>query len=55
MQAFLAGCDVLLMPDSLTEAFDAVVAAVEDGTISQERLEESVARILRFKEHYAGL
>lgn len=55
VQAFLAGCEVLLMPDSLTEAFDAVVAAVEDGTISQERLEESVARILRFKEHYAGL
>lgn len=55
VQAFLAGNDILLMPAGLREAFDAVVAAVEDGTISQTRLEESVARILRFKQQYAGL
>ena len=55
IQALNAGCDILLMPDGLTEAFDGVVAAVENGTVSEERLNESVARILRVKQQYAGL
>lgn len=55
VQAVQAGCDILLMPDGLTEAFEAVVAAVQDGTLSEARLDESVARILRFKQQYAGL
>lgn len=48
--AILAGCDILLGPDGLQEAFDAVVKAVEDGTISEQRLDESVRRILEFKQ-----
>ena len=55
VRALQAGCDVLLMPAGLAEAFDAVVAAVEDGTISAARLDESVARVLRAKQLYAGL
>lgn len=55
VEAVLAGNDMILMPDGLAEAFEAVLAAVEDGTISEERLDESVARILRFKQQYAGL
>ena len=55
VQALNAGCDILLMPDGLTEAFAGVVAAVENGTISEERLNESVTRILRVKQQYAGL
>lgn len=55
VMALQAGCDILLMPDGLAEAFEGVMAAVEDGTISQQRLDESVARILRYKQQYAGL
>lgn len=55
VQAVLAGNDIILMPDGMTEAFEAVLTAVQDGTISEERLNESVARILRFKQQYAGL
>lgn len=55
VRALQAGCDVLLMPAGLAEAFDAVVAAVEDGTIPAARLDESVARVLRAKQMYAGL
>ena len=47
--AFLAGNDILLMPQSYTEAFEGVLAAVEDGRIPMARLDESVLRILRFK------
>ena len=55
VQAVQAGCDVILMPDGLADAFDAVMAAVQDGTIPEERINESVSRILEFKQKYAGL
>ncbi len=47
--ALQAGCDLILMPYDLKEAFDGVVAAAEDGTLSLEWLEETVRRILEFK------
>ena len=47
--ALRAGCDMVLMPNGLGEAFDAVLAAVERGDLSRERLEESVFRILWYK------
>ena len=49
IRALNAGADVLLMPSSLISAFEGVVSAVEAGTISQARLDESVMRILRLK------
>lgn len=47
--ALTAGCDLILMPEDLPEAFDAVLAALEDGTLSMEWLDETVYRILAFK------
>lgn len=52
--ALRAGVDVLLMPSDLRAAFDGVVQAVEVGTLSEERLNESVRRILTLKQK-AGL
>lgn len=52
--ALRAGVDVLLMPSNLRKAFDGVVQAVEDGTLSEERLNESVRRVLTLKQK-AGL
>ena len=48
--ALLAGCDILLMPDDLPEAFEAVLAALEDGTLTMEWLDTTVYRILEFKK-----
>lgn len=45
----LAGSDVLLMPSSSRRAINAVVAAVERGTITRERIDASVRRILELK------
>lgn len=53
--ALQAGCDVLLMPCGLQEAFDAVVHAVEEGSLSEQRLDESVRRILEYKQAYGIL
>ncbi len=50
--AVQAGCDVILMPMSKTEAFEAVYAAVQEGTLTEERINESVLRILSLKYKY---
>lgn len=49
VQAIAAGADMLLMPEDFYEAYDAVLAAVQDGSISEERINESLKRIYRVK------
>ena len=48
--ALQAGCHIILIPEDLPEAFDAVLAALEDGTLSIEWLDETVRKILEFKQ-----
>ena len=48
LEAILAGYD-LICCSNWEEQFPVVLAAVEDGTISRERLELSAARVLRMK------
>ena len=50
--AIQAGCDILLDVKDFKSCFDSVKNAVEKGEISQERLDESVKRILFFKKSY---
>jgi len=50
--AILAGCDIILQPRDFHAAYEGVLAAVRDGTISEDRLNESVYRILRLKQSY---
>ncbi|HUI51266.1 MAG TPA: serine hydrolase, partial [Terriglobales bacterium] len=49
VRAVLAGADALLMPPVPDAAYDALLAAVQSGQISQERLDASVRRILLAK------
>ena len=44
-----AGADIILGPKNFVEAFDAVMAAIEEGTLTEERIDESVRRILTLK------
>ena len=44
-----AGADIVLMPENLPEAFEAVLSAVEDGKLPESRIDESVRRILALK------
>ena len=44
-----AGADIILGPKDFIEAFDAVLEAVENGTLSEERIDESVRRVLTLK------
>ena len=50
--ALEAGCDIILMPQDLTSAVQAVETAVDTGRISIDRLNESVLRILTLKVEY---
>lgn len=47
--ALLAGCDQLLNPPDLGLAHRSVLAAVESGELTEERIEQSVLRILELK------
>ena len=49
VMAIEAGADMLLMPEDFEKAYEAVLAAVQDGTISEERIDESLDRIYRVK------
>ncbi|MCX7625416.1 MAG: glycoside hydrolase family 3 protein [Candidatus Sumerlaeaceae bacterium] len=46
VRALLAGCDLLIMPAFPYQAYQAVYAAVQDGTIPKARLESAVRRVI---------
>ena len=48
--SILAGADIVLGPRYFIEAFDAVIDAVGNGTISEERINQSVRRILKLRK-----
>lgn len=50
--ALQAGCDIVLMPNDLEGAVQTILDAVEDGALTEERIEESVLRILTLKYRY---
>ncbi len=50
VRALEAGADVILMPPDIGAARRGIVAAVESGRLSEERIDRSVLRILRAKE-----
>jgi beta-N-acetylhexosaminidase len=49
VRAIEAGNDVLLMPKRAEDAINGVVAAVQSGRITKQRLEQSVAKVLTAK------
>ena len=49
VRAILAGADVLLMPPDPEQAIRAVVAAVENGRIPRQRIDDSAMRVLAAK------
>ncbi|EWM14565.1 beta-N-acetylhexosaminidase [Kutzneria sp. 744] len=49
VKALQAGADMLLMPQNVGTAVDAVISAVKTGQLSERRIDQSVARILAVK------
>jgi beta-glucosidase-like glycosyl hydrolase len=50
VRAVEAGADVILMPASVAAASAGIVNAVEQGRVPEDRIDDSVMRILRIKE-----
>ena len=58
LKAFLAGNDILLLPQDVPSAINAINNAVTNGMVKEEMIDERCLKILRFKEkaglnHYA--
>jgi len=49
IMALKSGADMVLMPEDFESAYEAVVEAVKDGTISEERINDSLKRVYRIK------
>jgi beta-glucosidase-like glycosyl hydrolase len=49
VRAIEAGVDVVLVPEDLSKAYDGVLRAVKSGSISSQRLDQSVHRLLEAK------
>lgn len=47
--AVQAGADLLYMPEDFQKAYDGLLKAVQAGTISEDRIDESLMRIYRIK------
>lgn len=49
IMALKAGADMILMPEDFEAAYEGVLAAVKDGTISEARINDSLKRVYRIK------
>lgn len=49
VKALKAGADMILMPEDFVQAYEGVVAAVRDGRIDENRVNDSLRRIYRVK------
>ena len=47
--ALKAGCDMILCPENFEQAYNGVLKAVQEGTISEERVNDALRRIYRIK------
>ena len=51
VKALQAGANLVLMPEDFQEAYQGVLDAVKDGTLTEQRINESVTRIVKVKVH----
>ena len=49
VMALKAGADMVLMPEDFEAAYEGVLAAVADGTISEARINDSLTRVYKIK------
>lgn len=55
VMAIQAGCDMILLPEDLEQAAEGILTAITNGNLREERINESVLRILLLKCQYGLL
>lgn len=54
VKALQAGADIILMPEDFDAAYQGILDAVKDGTLTEDRINESLIRVLKIKLEVAG-
>lgn len=54
VKAIHAGVDIILMPEDFRQAYEGVLEAVESGELTEERIDESLYRIIELKLKMTG-
>ena len=54
LRSLEAGADLVLIPMDFIESRDAIIEAVQTGRLSEERINQSLERILRLRAELAG-
>lgn len=54
VKAIRAGVDIILMPVDFKQAYEGVLGAVENGELTEERIDESLYRIIELKLKITG-
>ena len=49
IMALKAGCDMILMPEDYEKACKGVLEQIQNGTLSEERINDALSRIYRVK------
>ncbi|MFS0728092.1 glycoside hydrolase family 3 N-terminal domain-containing protein [Paenibacillus sp. 1P07SE] len=52
VRAVDAGVDIILMPEDITGAYEAIIQAVRSGHLQEQQLDQAVSRILSLKHRY---
>ncbi len=50
--ALKAGCDMILLPEDLQEAYEGILEGIVDGSVAQQRINDSLRRVFRVKYAY---
>lgn len=50
VRALMAGCDIMLHPSEPLKAFDAVIDAVKNGRLSEDRIDEAFTKVMDIKK-----
>lgn len=50
--ALKAGCDMILMPESLEEAYEGILEGIATGSVAEARINDSLKRVMRVKYAY---
>ena len=53
--AIIAGADMIYMPEDFQEAYNGIMEALSTGVITEDRLDESIRRILRVRYMYEAM
>ena len=53
--AIIAGADMIYMPEDFQEAYNGIMEALSTGVITEDRLNESIRRILRVRYMYEAM